>query len=80
LAALPANESRTPVTPKEVHGELKRLLRDRRHMDLRNPIGNIALETRNPFQQANRRPKRWIGAAGRLLMLASLIADHFDVG
>ena len=49
-------------------------------MDLRNPIGNIALETRNPFQQANRRPKRWIGAAGRLLMLASLIADHFDVG
>ncbi len=53
MAAPPVNERRSPVTPGEVHREFERLLRDRKHMGLRNLIVDIAMEPRNPFQQAS---------------------------
>ena len=77
MAAPPVNEGHSPVTPGEVHREFERLLRDRKHMGLRNLIGDIALEPRNPFQQASRKPKKWVVAFGGLALLAASIVYYF---
>jgi len=79
MAAPPVNEHRSPVTPGEVHREFERLLRDRKHMGLRNLIGDVALEPRNPFQQGSRKPKKWIVASGGLALLAALIGYYFHL-
>ncbi|MBE7542955.1 MAG: hypothetical protein M9913_03525 [Bryobacteraceae bacterium] len=79
MAAPPVNERRAPVTSGEVHQEFERLLRDRKHMGLRNLIGDIAMEPRNPFQQASRKPKKWIVALGGLTLLAALIVYNFHL-
>ena len=77
MAAPPVSERLSTVTPGEVHLEFERLLRDRKHMGLRNLIGDIAMEPRNPFQQASRKPKKWVVAFGGLALLAGLIVYHF---
>lgn len=79
MAAPPVNERCSPVTPGEVHREFERLLRDRKHMGLRNLIGDVALEPRNPFQQASRKPKKWVVAFGGLALLAVLIVYYFHL-
>ena len=79
MAAPPVNERRAPVTSGEVHQEFERLLRDRKHMGLRNLIGDIAMEPRNPFQQASRKPKKWIVAFGGMALLAALIVYFFHL-
>jgi len=38
---------------------------------------DIAMEPRNPFQQASRKPKKWIVALGGLTLLAGLIVYYF---
>ena len=58
------------VTAAEVHAELKKLLAGRTHVSVRNLLGDAFLEPRNPFQPAQRNPKRWVGAAGALLAVA----------
>ncbi|MEZ5398876.1 MAG: hypothetical protein R2729_04350 [Bryobacteraceae bacterium] len=65
------------MTPGEVHREFERLLRDRKHMGLRNLLGDVALEPLNPFQQASRNPKKWVVAFGGLALLAALIVYYF---
>ena len=79
MAAPPVSERLSTVTPGEVHREFERLLRDRKHMGLRNLIGDIAMEPRNPFQQASRKPKKWIVAFGGLALLAGLIVYYFHL-
>jgi len=79
MAAPPVSERLSTVTPGEVHREFERLLRDRKHMGLRNLIGDIAMEPRNPFQQASRKPKKWVVAFGGLALLAGLIVYHFHL-
>jgi hypothetical protein len=79
MAAPPVNDLCSSVTPDEVHREFERLLRDRKHMGLRNLIGDVALEPRNPFQQANRKPKKWVVAFGGLALLAALILYYFHL-
>lgn len=79
MAAQPVNERRSPVTPTEVHREFERLLRDRKHMGLRNLLGDLTLEPRNPFQQASRKPKKWIVAFGGMALLAALIVYYFHL-
>lgn len=79
MAAPPVNDPALLITPSEVHREFERLLRDRKHMGLRNLIGDVALEPRNPFQQASRKPKKWIVAMGGLALLAALIAYYFHL-
>jgi uncharacterized membrane protein HdeD (DUF308 family) len=48
-------------------------------MGLRNLLGDVALEPRNPFQQASRKPKKWIVAFGGLALLAGLIVYYFHL-
>ena len=76
----PANET-TPnlVTVAQVHAEFERLLKDRTHMGVRNFLGDAFLEPRNPFEQARRRPKRWVVVMGGLLLLALFIVYAFHV-
>ena len=67
------------LTVKEVHAEFEKLLRDRRHMGLRNLIGDTFLEPRNPFQNKRRKAKRWVVAAFGLSLLGLLIISYFHL-
>jgi hypothetical protein len=79
MAAPPVSERLSTLTPGEVHREFERLLRDRKHMGLRNLLGDVAMEPRNPFQQASRKPKKWIVAFGGIALLAALIVYYFHL-
>jgi hypothetical protein len=62
------------VTVEQVQTEFERLLKDRSHMGVRNFLGDVVLEPRNPFEQERRKPKKWVVVVGALLFLALLIA------
>ena len=64
---------------KEVHAEFEKLLRDRRHMGLRNLMGDTILDPRNPFQKKRRKPKRWVVAACGIALLGLLIYSSFHL-
>ena len=72
--------SRGVLTVKEVHSEFEKLLRDRRHMGLRNLIGDTILDPRNPFQKKRRKPKRWVVAVCGIALLGLLIFSYFHLG
>ena len=67
------------LTVKEVYAEFEKLLGDRRHMGLRNLIGDTFLEPRNPFQNKRRKAKRWVVAAFGLSLLGLLIISYFHL-
>ena len=70
----PANETAPGlVTVEQVHTEFEKLLKDRTHMGVRNFLGDAFLESRNPFEQEGRSPKKWVVVVGVLLFLALLI-------
>ena len=64
---------------KEVHAEFENLLRDRRHMGLRNLMGDTILDPRNPFQKKRRKPKRWVVAVCGIALLGLLIFSYFHL-
>ncbi len=66
-------------TVKEVHAEFEKLLRDRRHMGLRNLMGDTILDPRNPFQKKRRKPKRWLVAVCGIALLGLLIFSYFHL-
>ena len=66
-------------TVKEVHAEFEKLLRDRRHMGLRNLVGDTLLDPRNPFQKKRRKPKRWVVAVCGIALLGLLIFSYFHL-
>ncbi len=66
-------------TVKEVHAEFEKLLRDRRHMGLRNLLGDTLLDPRNPFQKKRRKPKRWVVAVCGVALLGLLIFSYFHL-
>ena len=66
-------------TVKEVHAEFEKLLRDRRHMGLRNLMGDTILDPRNPFQKKRRKPKRWVVAVCGIALLGLLIFSYFHL-
>jgi hypothetical protein len=68
------------LTVKEVHSEFENLLRDRRHMGLRNLMGDTILDPRNPFQKKRRKPKRWVVAVCGIALLGLLIFSYFHLG
>jgi hypothetical protein len=68
-----------PVTVEQVHTEFERLLRDRNHMGVRNFIGDVILEPRNPFQRARRSPKKWVVAICGIVLLGLLIVYCFHL-
>ena len=74
----PLNESGV-FTVKEVHAEFEKLLRDRRHMGLRNLMGDTLLDPRNPFQKKRRKPKRWVVAVCGIALLGLLIFSYFHL-
>ena len=78
MPAAPSNEPR-PLTVREVHDEFDKLLGDRRHMGLRNLIGDATLEPRNPFQRTRRKAQRWVVAAFGILLLGFLIFGYFHL-
>jgi hypothetical protein len=61
------------VTVEQVHADFEKLLKDRTHMGVRNLVGDVVLEPRNPFERERRSPKKWVVVAGVLLFLALLI-------
>jgi len=65
---------------KEVHAEFEKLLGDRRHMGLRNLIGDTFLEPRNPFQNKRRKAKLWVVAVCGIALLGLLIFSYFHLG
>ena len=67
------------LTVKEVHAEFEKLLRDRRHMGLRNLMGDTLLDPRNPFQKKRRKPKRWMVAVCGIALLGLLIFSYFHL-
>ena len=76
----PANEiAPGTVTVAQVRGEFEKLLKDRTHMGVRNFLGDVFLEPRNPFEHERRMPKRWVVVLGVLLSLALLIVYSFHV-
>ena len=66
-------------TVKEVHAEFEKLLRDRRHMGLRNLMGDTLLDPLNPFQKKRRKPKRWVVAVCGIALLGLLIFSYFHL-
>ena len=66
-------------TVKEVHAEFEKLLQDRRHMGLRNLMGDTILDPRNPFQKKRRKPKRWLVAVCGIALLGLLIFSYFHL-
>lgn len=68
-----------PVTVEQVHTEFEKLLRDRNHMGVRNFIGDVILEPRNPFQRARRSPKKWVVAISGMVVLGLLIVYWFHL-
>ena len=64
---------------KEVHAEFEKLLRDRRHMGLRNLMGDTILHPRNPFQKERRKARRWVVAAFGVSSLGLLIISYFHL-
>ncbi|MCL4851482.1 MAG: hypothetical protein KJZ78_08860 [Bryobacteraceae bacterium] len=76
----PENEAPlSQVTVVEVHGEFEKLLKDRRHMGVRNFLGDAFLEPRNPFQRTRRKPQRVIVAVVGILLLGFLIVYGFHL-
>ncbi len=67
------------MTPEQVHAEFEQLLRNRHHMGLRNMIGDITLEPRNPFQSQSRRAQKWLVAAVGIGLLGMLVVYFFHV-
>ena len=78
MPGLPSDEPGV-LSVKEVHAEFEKLLRDRHHMGLRNLIGDTFLEPRNPFQNKQRRAKRWVVAVVGLSLLGLLIFSSFHL-
>ena len=80
MPELPKSEApRSQVTVLEVHTEFEKLLKDRRHMGVRNFLGDAFLEPRNPFQQMRRKPQRVMVAIIGILLLAFLIVYGFHL-
>jgi hypothetical protein len=67
------------VTVGEVHAEFEKLLRDRRHMGVRNFLGDAFLEPRNPFQRTRRRPQKFVVAAIGIVLMALVIVYAFHL-
>ena len=67
------------VTVAEVHAEFEKLLRDRRHMGVRNFLGDAFLEPRNPFQQTRRKPRKFVVAAIGIVLMALVIVYAFHL-
>ena len=75
----PASNEPGVLTVKAVHAEFEKLLGDRRHIGLRNLIGDTFLEPRNPFQIKRRKAKRWVVAALGVSLLGLLIISYFHL-
>ena len=70
----------TPVTAVQVHAEFEKLLLDRNQMGVRNFLGDVVLDARNPFQRARRSPKKSVVAVSVMLLLALLVVYWFHLG
>lgn len=80
MPELPESEvPRSQVTVVEVHAEFEKLLKDQRHMGVRNFLGDAFLEPRNPFQQMRRKPQRVMVAIIGILLLVFLIVYGFHL-
>lgn len=67
-------ETRAPLTVKEVHAASALLLRERHHMGFRNFLGDLLLEPRDPFRRGVRRqPQRWVGVLIGVFLLGLLV-------
>jgi hypothetical protein len=76
----PGNEAPlSQVTVVEVHAEFEKLLKDRRHVGVRNFLGDAFLEPRNPFQRTRRRPQGVMVATIGILLLELLIVYGFHL-
>lgn len=69
----------SPVTVQQVHAEFSRLLKDRSHMGVRNFLGDVILEPRNPFQRSWRLPKKMVVATVVIFLFGLVLVYLFHV-
>jgi hypothetical protein len=67
----------TSVSTREVLAEFEKLLQSRHHLGARNFLRDLLLEPRNPFQQVQRKPQRWLVAGAGILGLAAFLVYWF---
>ena len=76
----PATETLpSQLTVAEVHTEFEKLLKDRTHMGVRNFLGDVFLEGRNPFDRVRRQPKKQIVVIGGIFVLGLLLVYGFHI-
>lgn len=68
-----------PVSKAQLRKELGKILLTRRHMGVRNFLGDILLEARNPFQKIWRYPQRWVVASASVLILGLALVYYFHL-
>ncbi len=75
----PTDMPAAAISKRTVIVEFERLLQSRRHMGAWNFISDRFLEPRNPFQQVQRKPQRWVVAGAGILGLAAFLVYWFHI-
>lgn len=74
-----SREAGQKLTPRRVREELETILCDRYYLGVRNFLSGLLMEPRNPFQKANRRPKKWVVAVAAVGALAFVLIYEFHL-
>ena len=72
-------EAALKLTTRRVREEFETILCDRHYIGVRNFLSGLLMEPRNPFQKADRRPKKWVVAVATVGALAFVLIHEFHL-